>query len=67
MTKPDIAKIENRIDELFLSFEKMKLASGEEFDTLYGEVKTKARGIHYFMGKLKGEQDAAEIEAGWRV
>ena len=64
MTKPDIAKIENRIDELLLSFEKMKVASGEEFDTLYGEVKSKARGIHYFMGKLKGEQNVAEVEVG---
>ena len=64
MTKPDIAKIQNRLDELLLSFEKMKVASGEEFDTLYGEVKSKARGIHYFMSKLKREQNVTEVKTG---
>ena len=64
MTKPKIAKIENRLDELLLAFEKMKVASGEEFDTLYGEVKSKARGIHYFMGKLEREENVAKVEAG---
>ena len=65
MTKPDIAKIENRLDELLLSFEKMKESSGAEFDTLYGEVKSKARGIHYLMSKMESKHDVrAEVQVG---
>jgi len=55
ITQQDTVILQSRIDELLLSFDKLRKASGKERKTHFREVKSLSRRIYTFMHKLETE------------
>ena len=57
ITQQDTVILQSRIDELLLSFDKLRKASGKERTIHFREVKSLSRRIYTFMHKLETADD----------